>query len=229
MIYVCSDIHGRYDKYLKVFDIVTPDDTLYILGDVIDRSPDGIIILQDIQKHNNIEFFCGNHEFMMYLAMFDSNKIVNEYYKGIWIYAANGGYSTYCALNSLSENEKLKIKNMILSSTVFRRITIKNTRYYLSHAGVNLRYNSYDYMRFKDVDKTVLESLLWDSCLAYNTPISNNETIIVGHRYVQHYHNSNKAYRLGNIIDIDGGLAIRDDSISNLILLRLDDNTEFYL
>lgn len=229
MIYVCSDIHGRYDKYLKIFDIVTPDDTLYILGDVIDRSPDGIKILQDIQKRNNVELFCGNHEFMMFLAMFDSDKTVNDYFRHLWFYSANGGYTTYCALCSLRNDEKLEIMNMILSSTVFRRIIVGNTKYYLSHAGVDSRYNSYSYMSFRGIDKTVLESLLWDSCLKYNQSGLNDEIIVVGHKYVQHYHNSSKIYRTGNIIDIDGGLAIRNDSISNLILLRLDDNTEFYL
>ena len=58
MYYVCSDIHGRYDRYLIIFDIVTPDDTLYILGDVIDRHSGSLKILQDIMKRENIVFFC---------------------------------------------------------------------------------------------------------------------------------------------------------------------------
>ena len=39
MIYVMSDIHGntrRFDSILKQIDL-QPEDTLYILGDVIDR------------------------------------------------------------------------------------------------------------------------------------------------------------------------------------------------
>ena len=44
MIYVMSDIHGqkrRFDSVMKQINL-QPDDTLYILGDVIDRNPDGI-------------------------------------------------------------------------------------------------------------------------------------------------------------------------------------------
>lgn len=39
MIYVVSDIHGCYDKYQELLKKLNlgPDDTLYVLGDVIDR------------------------------------------------------------------------------------------------------------------------------------------------------------------------------------------------
>ena len=50
MIYVMSDIHGqkrRFDSVMKQINL-QPDDTLYILGDVIDRNPDGIKILRQI-------------------------------------------------------------------------------------------------------------------------------------------------------------------------------------
>ena len=44
MIYVLSDIHGqsrRFHSILSQIDL-NDEDTLYILGDVIDRNPDGI-------------------------------------------------------------------------------------------------------------------------------------------------------------------------------------------
>ena len=47
MIYVMSDIHGNMSNFksvLKQIDL-QPEDTLYILGDVVDRYPDGIRIL----------------------------------------------------------------------------------------------------------------------------------------------------------------------------------------
>ena len=39
MIYVMSDIHGMYDKYIEMMDLIDlkETDTLYILGDIIDR------------------------------------------------------------------------------------------------------------------------------------------------------------------------------------------------
>lgn len=65
MIYVCSDIHGHYDAYAALLTHIDlqSDDTLYILGDVIDRGLDGVKILQDMMARPNIVPILGNHEF----------------------------------------------------------------------------------------------------------------------------------------------------------------------
>ena len=50
MIYVLSDVHGnerRFNSILKQINLQN-EDTLYILGDVIDRYPGGIRILRRI-------------------------------------------------------------------------------------------------------------------------------------------------------------------------------------
>ena len=60
-----SDIHGCFDKYqamLREIDFSSRD-TLYVLGDVIDRGPDGIKILQDMDMRPNVFPLLGNHEF----------------------------------------------------------------------------------------------------------------------------------------------------------------------
>ena len=52
MIYVISDLHGCYDQYKQMLKKIqlSKNDTLYILGDVIDHGNDDIKILQDMQK-----------------------------------------------------------------------------------------------------------------------------------------------------------------------------------
>lgn len=49
MIYVTSDIHGRIRRFHSILDQIDlkDEDSLYILGDVIDRNPDGIRILRE--------------------------------------------------------------------------------------------------------------------------------------------------------------------------------------
>ena len=39
MHYVCGDIHGQYDDYIQILEQIDlkDDDTLYIIGDAIDR------------------------------------------------------------------------------------------------------------------------------------------------------------------------------------------------
>ena len=71
MTYVLSDIHGnerRFDSVLAQI-CLQPEDTLYVLGDVIDRHPGGIRILRRIMAMSNAKMLLGNHEYMMLRAL----------------------------------------------------------------------------------------------------------------------------------------------------------------
>ena len=50
--YAISDLHGQYDIFEKLLDVIdfSENDFLYVLGDAIDRGPDGIKILQKINQ-----------------------------------------------------------------------------------------------------------------------------------------------------------------------------------
>ena len=52
MIYCMSDIHGELDRFKAMLDLInfSSDDTLYIIGDVIDRHPGGVEILKIIME-----------------------------------------------------------------------------------------------------------------------------------------------------------------------------------
>ena len=71
MIYAMSDLHGCYDKYIKMLEKINfgDDDTLYILGDIVDRGPDGIKILQDVMKRKNVVALRGNHDFLAHYIL----------------------------------------------------------------------------------------------------------------------------------------------------------------
>mgnify|MGYP003242918501 FL=1 len=69
--YVLSDAHGHLDYFESVLAQIDlqPDDTLYVLGDVIDRGTHGIEILRRIIAMPNAKMLLGNHEFMMLNAL----------------------------------------------------------------------------------------------------------------------------------------------------------------
>ena len=71
MIYVISDIHGNMRRFRSIMKQINlqPEDTLYVLGDVIDRFPYGIEILQELMAMPNVKMLLGNHEYMMLNAM----------------------------------------------------------------------------------------------------------------------------------------------------------------
>ena len=66
-VYVMSDIHGNYDKFHKMLDKInfSENDKLIILGDIIDRGPDGIKLILEISAMDNVKYLGGNHEKMM--------------------------------------------------------------------------------------------------------------------------------------------------------------------
>lgn len=73
--YALGDIHGYKEPYDTALQMIKPEDSLVLLGDVIDRGPNGIDILQDLMRRkvntpeSNITFILGNHEKMMFDAL----------------------------------------------------------------------------------------------------------------------------------------------------------------
>ena len=97
-----SDIHGNMRRFNSVMEQINlqPEDTLYILGDVIDRHPDGIRILRRIMNKPNIKMLLGNHEYMMLRAIgrpFDTYEKMGDVLIGdqLELWYRNGGYVTH--------------------------------------------------------------------------------------------------------------------------------------
>lgn len=67
MNYVTSDIYGcrrEFEALLKKIKF-SSQDTLYIIGDMIDRGPDSMGVLKIMASNSNIYPVAGNHEFIM--------------------------------------------------------------------------------------------------------------------------------------------------------------------
>lgn len=65
--FVCGDIHGAKDKLFEALDRIGFDygnDTLYALGDLVDRGPDSYGVLKLLEEPW-FESIKGNHELMM--------------------------------------------------------------------------------------------------------------------------------------------------------------------
>lgn len=89
MIYCVSDIHGRIDLLEKLLEIVnfSNDDTLYVLGDCIDRGG-GFAVLNkiiELQENGQAIFIQGNHElnFISNIAKLDNIVVKNIYHSGL--------------------------------------------------------------------------------------------------------------------------------------------------
>ncbi len=147
MIYVCSDLHGHYDKYLAMLEAIQfkSTDTLYILGDVIDRGPDGCKILLDMMCRPNVVPILGNHEFTAAMCLpWLMQEVTDQSLAALgedqiaalseWI--GNGGSPTLRALKQLRQEEREEILEYIRDMDLYAEVTAGGRSFVLVHAGL---------------------------------------------------------------------------------------------
>ena len=90
MIYVMSDLHGEYDKYLAMLKKIkfSDDDELYILGDVVDRGQKPVEILRDMSMRHNVFPIMGNHDKMAIDVLGLANERSADHYRRLSAAAA---------------------------------------------------------------------------------------------------------------------------------------------
>ena len=101
--YAISDLHGQYEIFEKLLEIIdfSDEDYMYVLGDAIDRGPNGVKILQKIKDAPNMDLLIGNHEFMMLNAVDPNVKPkCNGQDDVLWLYY-NGGNATFAEYKKL--------------------------------------------------------------------------------------------------------------------------------
>ena len=140
MIYVMSDIHGCYDKYIKMLEKIQfgPGDTLYVLGDVLDRGTAGIKVLLDLSKRENVVLIRGNHDYqagilLSNLHMLDDENCPRELIElyGVWL--SDGGKSTLAEFLQSSEEEQRTVIDAIKRMKKMAKIVVEGKTYLLSH------------------------------------------------------------------------------------------------
>jgi serine/threonine protein phosphatase 1 len=197
---------------LKQIQFNPPDDTIYILGDVIDRGAKPIATLKFIMETENIHFLIGNHEQLMLDFIDGKNKID---------WPRNGYKNTLSQLKSLTKSEQNKILAYLRSRPYYKTITVNGKQYFLSHAGldVSLPFNRQPH-----------DALIWSREKFYENKGLADYICIFGHTPTLYIH---KVYRLCSVwfdtkyndkICIDCGCVFG----GALSAIRLDDGKIFY-
>lgn len=258
MIYVLSDIHGRLDRFEKMLKMIDlhDDDTLYILGDVIDRGKDGIRILQKITEMPNIKMLLGNHEYMMMKALGfpygGKSDIADEpQNRLLMLWYRNGGEVTHNGWDELTEDEQDKIRKFLLALPLNYDVEVNGQKYKLVHAAPTEEFEKGSY----DDYLNEAEFSVWErspmlphlSSVEVEQPPRYDVMYIFGHtptpmlqqkdesiRFVRdplgfgHPKTPNsKIWHHHNRIGVDCGCAMGD--IGQLGCLRLDDMKEYYV
>ena len=234
MIYVLSDIHGnerRFHSILKQIDLHS-EDTLYVLGDVIDRHPGGIRILRKIMAMPNAKMLLGNHEYMMlralgypYDACEETNALIRESATAHWY--RNGGKVTHDHLKHIRKSLRMEIVQYLHSLPLNIDIQVNGKTYKLTHSAPveeyqpGPRYRSPAYFA------------VWKR-LERNETFEGAYTLIFGHTTTRHYQDAvpMEIWKGDRCIGIDCGSGYPEDGpdreYGRLACLRLDDGKVFY-
>jgi serine/threonine protein phosphatase 1 len=229
MKYVISDLHGRYDLYRKMLEKInlTSRDTLYILGDFVDRGEEGIRIIFDAFERDNVIPFMGNHDFtvLSILSQIQQRFHVDNFQKvkeliDVWMF--NGGQTTYEEFKNLPAEDRRKLIWIMDHFRYFAEVRAGGNQFVLCHAGLQnyhpekpLSSYSVDELLFTREDYSKPKFGIPGKYLVTgHTPTALIEGGIEGRIYKNHDH-----------IAIDCGAVFG----YGLGCLRLDDMEEFYV
>lgn len=223
MIYVMSDLHGCYEEFKQALELIqfSQEDTMYLLGDVIDRGPDSILLLQGLMMYDNIIPLIGNHEVMAmsllpklcteitedsYNTTIDEDDLISLDY---WM--QDGRKMTLDQFQRLDRWDMDMILDYLNEFRLIEEVCISNQNYVLMHAGVPDMLNRSD-----------LSHLRIEDCVFQTTPYWIQDSILVcGHTPTKSHLIEFDEHK----ISIDCGCVFG----GALGILRLDDMKAFYV
>lgn len=217
--YVMSDIHGCYEDFLLMIEKINfnEKDTLYILGDIFDRGPEPLKILDYIVGNKNIHLLKGNHE-----KMYEEALETNNY--ELWYY--NGGMVTHEKLLELGREKEIQIYNYIKKLPIISIVD----KFILVHAGLFFTDN-YENMDIDDfLTNQDVNYCLWTrENIGYELKYKDYN-IICGHTPVQTIEkNYNRILHRNGTYYIDCGCCRGKEMHGQLACIRLDDLKEYYV
>ena len=140
MIYAVSDLHGCFEKYQKLLESINlrDDDTLYVLGDVVDRGEHGMEIIKDLAKRKNVITLKGNHDHTaaVLLRLFgfsDKSEKSGELKKVFYLWLSDGGEVTYRSFLRLDDADKQFVLDFLDSLRLKKSLTVGKQKFLLSH------------------------------------------------------------------------------------------------
>lgn len=242
--YVISDIHGEYQRLIKLLKKIdfNDSDMLYLLGDMIDRGNKSLKILQFAMQHQNVIALMGNHEYMAiqplnWLSSNDISQLKNmsaDLTKDFVEWLNIGGQSTMTEFQALTHDEQENILQYLNELLPYKELTVSGQQFVLVHAGID------NFSKTKDLAEYNIEELIFDKP-SYYLKYFDDKYLVTGHtptRYIREEelnlvrgivdkngHKYDKIFKANNHIAIDCGCGYG----GLLGAIRLDDLQEFYV
>ena len=230
--YVISDIHGQYDMFLNLLKIIglKETDSLYILGDVLDRGPHPIKTMLKLMEMPNVTCIVGNHEvmalecleFLMQEITEDALKSCDEtMIENILTWQINGSGTTIDEFRKLPRERQHDVLEYIRDFSVYEELSVAGNDFLLVHAGLG------GYWPGKDIEEYSLDELVWFRA-EYDIQYYDDKYVVSGHTPTQGIPGNPRPgyiFRKNNHIAIDCGSYRRDGRLAAICLDTLE---EFY-
>ncbi len=231
--YVISDIHGEYEKFENLLKKIClkDEDTLYILGDILDRGPHPIKTLLKIMEMPNVICIVGNHELMAIDCLkFLIREITDQSIDSLdtemldnlvtWQY--NGSKSTIDEFRALSPERRQDVVDFLGEFLIYEEVKVGGKDFLLVHAGLG------NFSPEKEMEDYSLHDLIWERA-DYGIKYFEDKYVVSGHTPTQLIEENPRPgyiYKANNHIAIDCGAHHPN---GRLAAICLDTMEEFYV
>ncbi len=224
--YVMSDIHGEADRFHAMLERIqfSPEDTLYVLGDVVDRGPYGISLLREILGMSNVIMLLGNHEYMMlqYMSPHATEKDIRRWNR-------NGNTPTLESFLRLDAGEQRKLLSDLQTLPTHLEVEVNGKRFHLVHGfpGENVHDEVWNRPNLKTSNPVPDCRLI----IGHTPVLELIETEKEQNQFAEELEARGEHLRVTHtpgFIDIDCGCGY-DIPIKALACIRLEDLAEFYV
>ncbi|MBE6648319.1 MAG: hypothetical protein E7614_02220 [Ruminococcaceae bacterium] len=231
MTYVMGDLHGMLDQFCDMLTKIKfkDSDTLYILGDIVDKGADSIKLLQNLSYRPNIYPVMGNHDKMaldllsklpeeagqINPADFDKETLAK-----ILEWSKSGGMATISEFMKLTPEEKEGVLEYLGDIPPYEISEVNGNVFILAHAGIadfdpSLDLEEYEpeafYTEAADYSKTYYEKFF---LVTAHTPTEQIDPAF-----------QDKIYKGNNHIAIETGVS----EGGPLSCICLDNGREYYV
>ncbi|MFI3202028.1 MAG: metallophosphoesterase [Eubacteriales bacterium] len=231
MIYLMSDIHGRYDEYKKMLELIDfkESDTLFVLGDMVDRSPKGMELLLDMMYRVNVYPIAGNHDLIALACLKElSKEITEESIRDLdketmsmmidWMNNL-GGQATIDGFHKLVQEDRKAIVEYLGDLELYEELKVNGTDYVVVHT---MGFNNF--APNKSLEEYSAEDLLDIRC-DYGVRYYEDKILVTGHTptiFIEEHQFQNTIYQGNGHIAMDCGM-------EQLGCLCLDTGEEYYV
>ena len=136
--YVISDIHGEYERFMELLEEIElkDTDTLYVLGDVLDRGEHPIKVILKLMEMPNAFCIVGNHEVMALECLrflcqeitdLAIEKVDAELLDNLVRWKYNGGDATIREFRALDPEMREEVLNFLEDFSLYEELAVGET------------------------------------------------------------------------------------------------------